>query len=303
MTLSIYDFVVGYAEIEQGRSPQHVAARGAVHLNGVQVVGKARKTSRWTEAEDQFLRENHGILSEEEIGSYLGRTKTGVRIRWKRELHLPAPSRAPDVYTSNLAAKLIGVDSHKITHFCDTGLIPCRIWGERRMRLINRTAFRVWVVNPKNWIYFDWRKIPDRHLRKLCRLRNKRWGDEWMTSYQVAQMHGVDVKDVQRLAYRGELPAVQTEASLCGRHKDRVWANWFVLRSDAEQARFYKGKGSRRAIEFSPAAEKWMLKARFELGWTYDRINRSMGSKVVREVIRAHILKLQEKRRGRKSSN
>ena len=110
--------------------------------------GRAR---RWTPAEDAFLRENLGKLTDAEIGQKLGRSAIGVHIRWDRELGLPGPSKAEDVLTAHKAAKLLGVDGHKTAGWVDMGLIPGRLMaGGRNIRLIDRTLFRRWVLNPMN---------------------------------------------------------------------------------------------------------------------------------------------------------
>ena len=54
-----------------------------------------RKPPPWGQEEDEFLRANLGILSEEAIGAALGRTATAVHLRWKRDLGLSA-LRRPD---------------------------------------------------------------------------------------------------------------------------------------------------------------------------------------------------------------
>ena len=224
------------------------------------------------------MRCNLGYLSEEDIALALGRTVMAVHLRWRRDLRLPAPSRAPGWLTATQAALLLGLDGHKVTHWCDVGLIPSRrMPGDRQVRLIRIVTLERWVISTANWIYFDWRKIPDARLRRLCELRQQRWGDEWWTTGQAADYHGVSGKDVLRLILRGEIPAVQAKVSRGGRHHERNWSNWYVLKSDAVKAQFVRGKGNSKKIELTPAALNWIRKAR-DMGWNWSQIARSMKS-------------------------
>lgn len=300
--LALIDRLLFAVEIEEGRDPKFVASGGMTYLTGLKVKPRgSRRTPNWTPDEDQYLRDHLGKMTEEDIAAHLGRTVVGVHLRWKRDLHLHAPSKGPDDYTGHQAAALIGIDAHKIMHWCDIGMIPARRMKgrlndkQRVIRLINRTSFHRWVVSPSNWIYFDWKNIPDPHLRRLCELRSERWGDEWWTTVQVAQLHGVTTKDIQRMIYLGRLPAVQVATSLGGRHKDPAWLNWFVLKSDAPNVVFLRGKGAGHAVKFTPRAEAWMLKA-YNMGWSVDYIMRSMGSKHARETIRKNIVRLRSQK-------
>lgn len=234
----------------------------------------------WTPKEDSFIRAHLGHMTDLEMGQALGRTATAVHLRWDRDLNLPGPSKAKDVVTANRAAELLGIDAHKTAGWVDMGLLPGRIMaGGRNIRLIDRTTFRRWVLNPMNWVYFNWKKIRDPELKRMCKLRAARWGDEWWTTRQVADYHGVDPKDVQRYIKHKRLRSFHLPVSLGGCHAARAWSNHFVLKSDAIQVRFYKmGKGvfDRYRSQFTPAADAWLLKARDELGMTFVHIGRTM---------------------------
>lgn len=230
----------------------------------------------WSEAEEQFVSENLGWLTDDEMGAYLGRTGVAVHLHWKREMHLPAPSRAPDVIVSDKAAAMLGLDGHKLTHWVDAGLIPGRLMaGGKKIRLIQRETLRRWVLNPMNWVYFDWRGIRDPELRRMCSKRAKRWGDEWWTTRQVADYHGVGTGDVKRYIHLGRIRSYRLPFSLGGRHSDRVWSYHFVLKSEAtrKDLRFVHRGEDRSTI--TPRGKAWLKKA-LKLGLNATAIARTM---------------------------
>ena len=205
-------------------------------------------------------------------------------------LAIPGPSKAKDVVTAQGGARLLGIDAHKIAHWVDMGLIPGRLMaGERKIRLIKRADFERWVLTTDNWIYFDPKKIADKRLKRLCQLRAKRWDDEWWPTNKVARLHGVDTKDVQRLIYRGEIPAVRLPVSLGGRDHNRRWSNWFVKKSDALKAHFVKGRGIQnwqptpRAIAFIKKCARQRL--------SFAEICRMMGSPVTSWTLRQYMVR------------
>lgn len=237
----------------------------------------------WSPAEDQFLRDHLALLTDAEIGEQLGRSEIAVHLRWSRDLHLPSRSKHPDIVTARRAAVMLGIDEHKIAHWVDCGLIPGRLMPGKQtkfntIRLINRITFRRWVLNPMNWVYFRIEKIRDPELKRMCKKRAARWGDEWWTTRQVADYHGVDTKDVERYIVKlKRLRSFHLPVSLGGRHPARGWSNHFVLKSEAVQVTFYKrGKGHFERSQFTPAADRWLLYARDVLGFTFVHIGRTM---------------------------
>lgn len=284
---SLIDFVVTASEIEEGRTRKKGKIPISLLASGNKKIEiKKSMAARWTPEEDKFLKDNLGLITDDKIAEELGRTRVSVSLRWKRDLHLSAPSKHPLYITGSQAAHILGIDEHKITHWCDFGLIPHRLMaGKRKIRLIPRISLSRWVITTDNWIYFDWHLITDPHLRRLCELRSKRWGDEWWSSRQVADYHGVTAKDVQRLIYRRELPARQVKTSRGGRHKKPAWLNWYVLRSDAIQAKFLFGRGAGMGWKPTERAEAWMIKARFELGMSCKTISRTMGGSPTHQTI------------------
>jgi len=230
----------------------------------------------WTREENQFLADNLGWLTDEEMAEQLARTPTAVHLHWKRDLHLTGPSKAPDVITAHKAAEALGIDEHKVAHWVDAGLIAGRIMaGGRKIRLIQRETFRRWALNPMNWVYFDIRQVQDVELKRLMLKRAARWGDEWWTTRQVADHHGVNTQDVKRYIHLGRIHSFRLPVSLGGRHAVRAWSNHFVLRSEATRADLHFVRRGDDMSTLTPRGRAWLEKA-LALGWNASQIGRSM---------------------------
>lgn len=277
-TPDLVALAVARAAAKTGRKvDMHPGMVGA--LTGITAKPRKEKAPDWTEAEDAFLEKNLGYMTEAEIGKHLGRTETAVRLRWKRDLHLTAPSKHPDVITAHQAADMLGIDAHKLSHWVDRGLIPGRIMaGGRKIRLIKRVSLFVWACSPKNWVYFDIHQVRDEKLKRLLALRAERWGDEWWDGRQAADYHGLTPKDILRYVKLGRVQSFHLPVSLGGRHDDLGWAKHYYLKSDVIKLRFVFGKGNTelRKSKFTPTADAWLLKARDELGMTFVHIGRTM---------------------------
>ena len=246
-----------------------------VRTSRASTLGSAPSSRQWTAEEDEFLRQSLGYLTDAQMAEYLGRSANAVHLRWDRDLHLPGPSKAPDVYTAHQAARMLGIDGHKITAWVDWGVLPGRTMaGGRNIRLIDRVDFRRWVLNPMNWVYFDPKAVRDPELKRMLRKRAKRWGDEWWTTRQAADYHGIDTNDIKRYIKRGELPSFRLPVSLGGRHENRKWSNHFVRKSDVLELKIYTFQNMRS--RWTPAADAWILKARDKLGMTFTEIGRTM---------------------------
>ncbi len=294
-----YSIFVAQAEVENGANPLLVSSRFGVPVSTLTAVtinyNPSQKAARWNTYEDDFLRQNLGILTEEQMAEYLGRSTNAIHLRWERDLDLPSPSHNPAYYTANQVSHILGLSSvHPVMHWCKVGLIKNRVMaGGRYIRLILRSDLTAWVVNPDNWIYISWRKITDPHLRRLCELRQQRWNDEWLSSPEAAEIvEGITVNNIARLAKRGTLPAVQPKFSRGGRASDdgRTWSDWYVRKSDLLKTVFYKGKGSTTKLQFSDRAEDWMLRATLA-GLGPTAVWRTMGGqrKWARATVAHHI--------------
>lgn len=252
---ALIDEAVIHGELAAGASPAWLSRHSDPRLVAI-MAGNHNKTAEhaqeWQPDEDAFLRRNLGWLSEQEIADHLGRTINAVRIRWKRDLRLPAPSKHPDRLTGHKAAQLLHVDVKCITHLMRLGILPGRILpGKRGIHLIDRRRLLRWAVNPEHWVYFKPHRVTDPHLRRLLQLKQQRWNDEWWTIGQVAAYHGTHHTNVNNYIHAGKIPAVD-------------WGNWWIKRSDATNPnlRFYNGKGAAEYLYWDPATDAFLLLAR-----------------------------------------
>jgi hypothetical protein len=208
--------------------------------------GKARE---WTEAEEQFLRDNLGKMTDEEMGKALGRTRVAVLLHWKRDMQLTSPSKVPTVLTAHQAARVLGIDAHKTCHWVDVGFIKGRLMaGGRKIRLIERADLIEWAMNHDHWMYFDRRRVKDTELMRLLDKEAKRWNDDWWPTVKVARYHRVRTADVKRYIHKKKIRAEQIRVSKGGRDLRMSWRFWFVRKSEATRKDliFYVQRGGKR---------------------------------------------------------
>lgn len=275
----LMDLVISSTELENGISPVRIARSSSLNMAfmsaGVEVT-PLLKSPDWSEDEVTYLRSMSDKLTSGQIAEHLGRTEIAVSVKRKR-LHLPEPSTAKtEFYTANYIANLMGLDAHKICFWVDNGMLE-GIYrpGPRKIRLVRRIRFLCWVTNPKNWIYFNPRKIADPKLARMLELRAERWGDEWWSTRQVGDYHGVSPNQVLNHINRGLLPGVRVEMSRAGRHADPKWLNSFVRKSDAIKHVFWTMQNKRPCL--TPRAEAWIMHARDVLGLNWTQIGARMG--------------------------
>jgi len=244
-------------EIESGAPVALLIAQcGDLSISSDVVSGRPARSNRWTEAEESFVRNNLGILAEDEIAKILGRSPIAVKLRRYRCLEMPPASDHPEYYNGRAAARTLGVDDHTLIKLLELGKIPYWRLGGRETYMMRRVSLWRFAVNPMNWCYFwrsvqDLRRIIDPHLRRLIARQKERWDDEWWTPGQVAEYYGVGHTDVNRYIHSGRL------------ERTAKFGNNWVLRSEAtkEGIYFVKGKGKWRP-EWSEAADCFILIAR-----------------------------------------
>lgn len=234
---------------------------------------------RWTTDDDRFLRDHLLTMTDKEIGAALGRTENAVHLRRERDLCLPARSKQPGCLTGNRMADVLGVDVHTIMRLVALGLLPVgRTVGKRGIFVIRRQTLYRWAINPMRWPYFQpWRgRVTDPHLRRLIARQMVRWGDEWLTPGQAAELCGVSSNDVNRYIRTGRLSGVR-------------WGNWWVRRSDLNGLTFYKGRGANHPNVWNGKADACLLRLR-AAGLTYSEIGQRMNWKMSRVWYRLKVL-------------
>lgn len=249
---SLINGAIARAAIESGATPRVLLARG----DGAAMLafGQRRKWSinsaRWSKEDRRFLVENIGRMTDGEIGAALGRTAVAIKIKRQR-WGLAAHSKRPGWLTGHGAAKVLGSDIHSIMALTARGILPHVILpGRRGIIGVRKLQLYIWAVNPMNWIYFKRENVTDPHLRRLLELQAERWDDEWWTTAQTADWHGVDFQDVQRYVEHGKIEATK-------------WGNWHILRSEATRPGLLipKGKGAGLDFDWSDEGEAFILLA------------------------------------------
>jgi hypothetical protein len=99
--------------------------------------------------------------------------------------------------------------------------------------MVHEISMRRWIVSPRSWVYFDTTRIQDLHLARLVELAQERWGDEWLTTRQVADLKGTTPRQIGQSICRGAIPAIHIVGK-DGRHENAAWSFWAIKRSDAE---------------------------------------------------------------------
>jgi len=203
-----------------------------------------RRSREWRPDELFFLANNLGKMSEYEISLHLpGRSKNAVHIMRERS-HLPATTKAPGWRSANLWREPLGLpDQRTIIGWVERGLVEGRVTeaqGGRRICMINDAAMRVFTLNPQNWVYF--RTVRDSELKRMIKKQRRRWGDEWLTNRQAADLlaarwgRPVDSKDVLRNIKLGRLDGKHLVNKDGRQEVNEVpgWSFWMVLRSQVE---------------------------------------------------------------------
>lgn len=237
-----------------------------------------RKAPNWTDEELTFLRKNHSKMTDWQLGDLLGRTENGIKIKRVRMGLSSAARTATELIPVRKSADLLGIDMHKLSGWCDAGMIKFTTTGPlRQVRLIRYIDLQLFAINPANWMLFNWRNIEDLHLRRLCELRAERWGDEWWTTVQVAQHHGVVVGIVSKHIRLGWLDGYVPPKSIGGRAGQRAWKLGFVRKSVALKYTFRKMAGSQSLSTITPRADAWIIRAVDELHMSFSAIARTMS--------------------------
>jgi len=255
----LYDLIVNGAMLDDGASPAVLASRGAAVVRSVKKeTSVSNRTNTWTEEEDRFLQDNLGRMPLDELTKSLGRSANSLKLRSVRKGYTP-PTKVSGWISANKAGELLGLDSHTVPNWFRLGVIPGRYACTKNadIIMINLDDLKFWATRSRHWPYFKVDRMPPGHLRWLVEKAQARWGDEWLTTAQVAEMHGLkDAKAVLMDIKHGRLPAIQCR-HIDGRGKG-TWAHWFVRKSDALAYQHPSRSDARKSTWYTDQADAYL---------------------------------------------
>jgi len=276
----IIDLAVTEAELDSGIPPSIVISRSNLDPFDLEVLTRdiqgwkepvqSPRIRTWTEEEDRIVDNGLGKLSLAEIGEILGRSENGVKIRFTRK-GWTAPSKQIDEMNAGQIGQLLCKCGKSIALLIDRGILPGRkLPMDRNIRVVNKKVLKRWLVNPQNWIYFNWERIQDPRIRRLCELKAGRWSDEWLSAGDAGAILGSDHRSVNRWIHLGKFK------------RARKWgSNWKFLRSEIEdlkQQLCYEGSPTREKFHWTEEADGFLVLSR-AVGITINVIEKLMGPK------------------------
>lgn len=265
----VLDTLVSDSMLATGYDPKIMAARGDIARP---VAGGKSHRPRWSDQEDQFLRDHISYLPFDEISGLMGRSLNALHVRIIRA-GIPTMSRQPGWMTALQVAKLLSIDGHKVTGWIDRGMLPGRrLPSERNIQVVRFEDLKRWLVRPENWPYFKVNRIKSESLRSLVMKAQARWGDEWWTTRQMADYHNCNICLIKQNIFRGKLPAIQRK-NIGGRGR-ATWANWFVRKSVVMAWKVPKLTDPRKHY-WTDRSDAFLMSARAS-GLTYYEIGRLM---------------------------
>ena len=183
------------------------------------------------------MRELLPYYSPKVVGQMLGRSEDAIKIMRQRQ-NIKASSKSEGWLSANRVMRLLGMpDARPVIGWVKKGLVlGHRIAGDDTW-MVHEISLRRWIVSPRSWVYFDTSRIQDPHLARLVELAQERWGDEWLTTRQVADLKGTTTRQIGQSIFRGAIPAIHILGK-DGRHENAAWSFWAVKRSDAEAWQF-----------------------------------------------------------------
>lgn len=250
----VLDFIIENAKIASGHGG---IGRGYTR-------DRIRKNGRsWTRSEIEFMHQNIGGLGYDGIALALNRSAVSVKVKQVRA-GVRAPSRQQGWIVANKISKIMNVDAHKIVGWIDQGLIKGEIIpGFRAIRRVKIVVFKMWLVKPESWVYFDADKIQNHHLRRLVKLAQGKWGDRWLSTSEAAAIKNCENADIIRYIKLGRIYGFKA-SNMSGRHPNQTWTHWFVRESDLQNLIVYKnGKGIQAPrVTWTAAADAFILRCR-----------------------------------------
>jgi len=231
--LSAIEAAVAMAEASTGTHKPGVAK--------IPLTTKGRTRGRyWTKDEEQFLKENLGKLSIQQIARHLGRSWSAIVNHYKREMHITVPSKDPRIVSAEQISLGIGKDAKCVSAMIDKGIMPGRrlpLEDQRVIRVVDKVQLLKWILDPENWCRFRPERVGQLKVggkrrvsyiydqkfwdqaAKVVRKARRKWKDQWLTTGQVAKRLHVTHHNINAAILKGNLKATRQQ-------------NWWVKRSD-----------------------------------------------------------------------
>lgn len=160
----------------------------------------------WSREELGYLAEYYGVLPAAEVAKHLKRSVNALKIASYRKLGL---NQRSNIYSASEVARLLGVDSHKVTRWAESGLVKATKGnlgcGYNRVWCFNEESIDA-LLKSQPWI------IPDFHRMEISQFRSiveAQWyKDPWFTCRKAAPRLGVTHPEaVKRYIRNGWLTA------------------------------------------------------------------------------------------------
>lgn len=237
-----------------------------------------QREREWTDSEIKTLRTScASLMTDLEIAIQLGRSENAVHIKRER-LEIPAVRNTPGWMSTNKVRLRLGMnDARPVIGWIRKGLLLGRLLPQASTCwMVHEVSLRRFVTRPNNWPYFDADAVRDRHLFRLIKIAQEKWGDEWLTTRRAADLVGEDLRKINLYIKLGRLESVSTY-NRDGRrnvNKEPRWSFNYVRRSQVLAAKWDYTYGE----SFNKATERgleWISKA-LGKGWSNAAIGRSM---------------------------
>lgn len=165
-----------------------------------------KKHQAWSEEDLQYLRQNLGILSDEELSTTLGRSAAAIHVISVRKLKI---KRTENIYTSTKVAKLLGITCPKtIVNWIDHG------WLKAKRAPYCQGLNQVWSIDFENIVaclrLYPWlanrTKMPEHYFKELVQ---KEYADNpWYSLDEANKILGLRCRHcIPRYIKRGLLKA------------------------------------------------------------------------------------------------
>lgn len=190
-------------------------------------MGLHKKERPWSEEDLEYVAENVGLKSMEQMMSYLHRSRNGIKIIMHRKLH--NTNQRSNIWTADSLAEDLGISCSKtVVAWLTRGYIvgdrapfsygPNEVWRFKYEDIIKCLEERPWLCRRE--------RMPESYFRSIIQSEYKK--NPWYTAKEAATFLGLaDHNPIHRYIYQQLLPAVRrpmggSKGEWIIRHKDLV---------------------------------------------------------------------------------